>query len=219
MDAKSEAAIAGKSPAIPIGIKLALVMFLALFVPVYWRTYGPANFLWACDLALILTTIGVWLENSLLISICALAVLVPQCVWTADYAGRLLGIHACMLTNYMFDPKLPLAARALSLFHAWLPLLLMWLLQRLGYNRRALPVVIWLAAALLLASCIFASSANSADGGSDNANLNFVHHLGNWHLEKWMGVRCYPVFWWAILCVGMFLPVHLALGALFRKSN
>ena len=56
---------------IPLAAKVAGTAFLAVLVPVYLHTYGPTNFLWFCDAALILTVAGMWLENSLLISMCA----------------------------------------------------------------------------------------------------------------------------------------------------
>ena len=126
---------------IPLAAKVAGTAFLAVLVPVYLHTYGPTNFLWFCDAALILTVAGMWLESSLLISMCAVGILLPQCVWLADFGGHLLGFHLLGLTGYMFDHQLPLFTRGLSLFHGWLPILLVWLLFRLGYDRRALTVL------------------------------------------------------------------------------
>ena len=48
---------------IPIALKLAYTAFLAVLVPVYWRNYGPTNFLYFCDVALFLTLVGIWTEN------------------------------------------------------------------------------------------------------------------------------------------------------------
>src|SRR6202142_866205 len=115
-------------PKIPLAAKIAGTAFLAVLVPVYLHTYGPTNFLWFCDAALILTVAGMWLENSLLISTCAVGILLPQCLWLADFGVNLLGFHFLNLTSYMFDRHLPLFTRGLSLFHGWLPLLLVWLL-------------------------------------------------------------------------------------------
>ena len=42
------------------------------------------------------------------------------------------------MTSYMFDAKLPLFLRSLSLFHGWLPFLLFYLVRKTGYDRRAL---------------------------------------------------------------------------------
>ena len=41
------------------------------------------------------------------------------------------------MTDYMFEVKYPLFTRGLSLFHFWLPLVLLWIVARLGYDRRA----------------------------------------------------------------------------------
>jgi hypothetical protein len=54
---------------------MAGAVFLAVLLPIYLKTYGPTNFLWFCDAALILTVIGMWLESSLLISMCAVGIL------------------------------------------------------------------------------------------------------------------------------------------------
>ena len=43
---------------IPLAAKVAGTAFLAVLVPVYLHTYGPTNFLWFCDAALILTVAG-----------------------------------------------------------------------------------------------------------------------------------------------------------------
>src|ERR1035438_9137399 len=78
---------------IPLAAKLAVTAFLAVLIPVYLHTYGPTNFLWFCDAALILTVAGMWLESSLLISMCAVGILLPQCLWLADFGVNFLGFH------------------------------------------------------------------------------------------------------------------------------
>ena len=83
--------------------KIIVTAFLTVLLPVYWRAYGPTNFLWFCDAALILTVIGMWRESSLLISLCAVGILLPQCLWLVDFGGNLLGFHLLGLTSYMFD--------------------------------------------------------------------------------------------------------------------
>jgi len=127
-----------RPPKIPLAAKVAITCFEAVLVPIYLKTYGPTNFLWFCDTALLLTTVGMWWESSLLISMCAVGILLPQCLWLVDFGINLLGVHFLGLTGYMFDPHLPLFTRGLSLFHGWLPLLLIWLLGRVGYDQRGL---------------------------------------------------------------------------------
>jgi hypothetical protein len=84
---------------IPLAAKVGGTAFLAVIVPVYWHTYGPTNFLWFCDAALLLTVAGMWWESSLLISMCAVGILLPQCLWLADFGSNLLGIHLLGLAN------------------------------------------------------------------------------------------------------------------------
>ena len=56
-----------------LALKIAYTAFMAVLIPVYWHYYGPTNFLYFCDVALILTLIAIWPENALLISMCASA--------------------------------------------------------------------------------------------------------------------------------------------------
>src|SRR5437588_1871557 len=124
---------------IPLWLKLAYTLFVCLIVPLYWREYGPTNFLWFSDLALLLTLPALWLESRLLVSMMALSVLLLELAWNVDFFGRLLtGVQLTALSRYMFNHTIPLFVRALSLFHIVLPPLLLWLVARLGYDRRAL---------------------------------------------------------------------------------
>jgi hypothetical protein len=114
-------------------------LFVGLIVPLYWRRYGPANFLWFSDIALLTTLFALWLESPLLASMMALAVTLPELAWSLDFFfQRISGKSAIGLSAYMFDPAIPLGLRALSLFHVGLPILLVWLVYRLGYDNRAL---------------------------------------------------------------------------------
>ena len=70
---------------VPRVAKVVVTAFLAVLVPVYLHTYGPSNFLWFCDAALILTVAGMWLESSLLISMCSVGILLPQCLWLVAF--------------------------------------------------------------------------------------------------------------------------------------
>src|SRR5450755_2392307 len=156
--------------------KVALTGFFGVLVPVYLREYGPTNFLWFCDAALLLTVAGMWLESPLLISMCAVGILLPQCLWLADFGSNLLGFRLLGLTRYMFDSQLPLFTRGLSLFHGWLPLLLVWLLSRGGYDKRGLYAWAGLAAGLLLACYLFTPPAGAHLANPNiPININYVY--------------------------------------------
>jgi hypothetical protein len=192
--------------------KVAGTAFLAVLVPVYLRAYGPTNFLWFCDAALILTVAGMWLENSLLISMCSVGILVPQCLWLADFGSNLLGFHLLGLTGYMFDHRLPLFTRGLSLFHGWLPLLLVWLLLRLGYDKRGLPAWTGLAASLVLVGYFFTPPAGAhLTDPNIPINLNYVYGFNDQQPQTWINQNLYVILWLGALWLVAFLPTHLAL--------
>jgi hypothetical protein len=122
---------------LPLWLKVAWTVWVMVWVPVYWRHYGPANFLFFCDLGNLFLMVGLWLESSLIFSWQASALLLFQTLYTIDLAGAVLtGLHLIGGTEYMFDPHLALYVRLLSLFHVVTPPLLLWGIRRLGYERR-----------------------------------------------------------------------------------
>jgi hypothetical protein len=110
---------------------------MAVYVPSYASAYGFANFLFLCNLAVILVAVGIWTCSRLLLSSQAVGTLLVGAVWTLDVASRLLtGSHLIGGTEYMWDPQWPLFTRLLSLYHVILPVLLVVVLRRIGYDRR-----------------------------------------------------------------------------------
>ena len=106
---------------IPLWLKIVDTLFVYLIVPIYWRRYGPANFLWFSDVALLLTVPALWLESPLLVSMMALAVALPELAWNIDFFVRLTtGVSLLGLAAYMFDRRIPRFVRSLSLFHVGL---------------------------------------------------------------------------------------------------
>jgi hypothetical protein len=201
---------------IPLAAKVICTAFLVVLVPVYLHAYGPTNFLWFCDAALIITVAGMWLESSLLVSMCAVGILLPQCLWLVDFGVNLLGFHFLNLTSYMFDRQLPLFTRGLSLFHGWLPLLLVWLLFRLGYDRRALIAWTVLAAGLVLV-CYFFTPPAGAHPANPNIpiNLNYLYGFNDQQPQTWVNENLYVILWLGALWLVAFFPTHLALRKIF----
>ncbi|MCX6893965.1 MAG: hypothetical protein NTZ16_00325 [Verrucomicrobia bacterium] len=192
--------------------KVAVTAFLAVLVPVYLHTYGPTNFLWFCDVALLLTVAGMWLESPLLISMCAVGILLPQCLWLADFGGHFFGVSLLGLTGYMFNPKLPLFTRGLSLFHGWLPLLLVWLLLRLGYDKRALPAWTALAAVLGFVCYIFTPPAGAHLANLNTPiNINYLYGFNDDQPQVWLNKNLYVILWLGVLWLVAYLPTHLVL--------
>src|SRR5262245_47017027 len=118
--------LAPSAPRIPLWLKLAFTAFMAVMVPVYLYYYGWTNFLYFCDIAMILTLIGMWKESPLLFSMSAIGIIVPQMIWVADFVGTIFGYPVVHMTTYMFNANSSLLLRGLSLFHGWLPFLLIY---------------------------------------------------------------------------------------------
>ena len=185
---------------IALGVKVAYTIFLAVLVPVYWAHYGPANFLWFSDIALLGGGAALWLESPLLASMMMLAVLLPECAWNLDFFGRLLpGRRLFGMSAYMFERERPRLVRALSLFHVPLPIGLVWLVHRLGYDRRA-----WLGQSLL-ALVVLPASYWLTDPAE---NVNWVHGLGA--PQRWLPPWLYLALLIVAFSLVLYLPPHLA---------
>ncbi|MDH4161931.1 MAG: membrane-associated protein [Nitrospirota bacterium] len=192
---------------LPLWIKISYTFFAVVTVAVYAVKYPPANFLWFSDIALVLTVPALWLESSLLASTLIVGVLLPEVFWNAGYFGRLLtGKRLAGLTDYMFDPGKPLYLRALSLFHVFLPLLLLWMVRRLGYAPQA-----WLVQTLL-AWIVLPLTYGLAD---PKLNVNWVRGFGSAGR-----LRLPPLVHLCLLMIGfpalVYLPAHFLLAALFN---
>ena len=61
--------------AVPLWLKIVYSAFVAVVVPCYWVTYTPWNFLYFCDVALLVTLAGIWTESALLVSIPSVGIL------------------------------------------------------------------------------------------------------------------------------------------------
>lgn len=194
---------------IPLPIKLGYTAIMAVLVPFYWQAYGPTNFLYFCDVALFLALFGIWTGKPLFASMAAVGILLPQVLWCVDFVGTMFGQPLVGMTAYMFDPGISLFARGLSLFHGWLPFLLLYLVFRQGYDRRALPCWTGLAWILIMISWLFLP-APPADPANPNlpVNVNYVYGLSDAAPQTWM-----PGWAWLLcLLIGkpllIYLPTH-----------
>lgn len=197
------------SPKTFLAVKVLFTLFMAVLVPFYWAQYGPLNFLYFCDLALFLALAALWLKSSLLASMAAVAITLPQAFWVADFLLRLCtGMHIPgESTAYMFDPEKPLFVRALSSFHGWLPFLLLWLVWRFGYDRRALPAMTVFCWLILILSYALVPSNDPTRAG----NVNKVFGWGDADTAPPMA----PLLWLGVLMLGfpvlVYVPTHFVL--------
>lgn len=191
---------------LPRALKLFLTAYVVVLVPVYWRVYGPGNFLWFSDIALFATTLAAWRERALAPSMMAVGVLPLEVAWTGDFlsGGRLLN-----LAGYMFDANQPLYLRGLSLFHLAIPPALVLMLARLGYDRRALRTQTVFAWAVLLATWLLTAPEK---------NVNWVYGWGT-EPQRAMPRGVYLALLMAVLPVAVFVPMHLALRRLFPAPD
>jgi hypothetical protein len=195
---------------IPLWLKVAYTLFLAVLIPAYWWHYGPANFLWFSDIALFVALAALWWENRFLASMQAVAVGVLDSAWVVDYLVRLVvGVNVFGITTYMWNPDIPLFIRGLSLFHLWLPFLLFWLVWKLGYDRRA-----WLAqtvlALIVLPFCYLFTAPKR--------NLNWVFGPG-WEAQTWMAPELYLLLLMAFFPLCVYLPTHGLLLVMARFAR
>ena len=192
---------------IALWLKISYTLFICLLVPVYWVQYGPGNFLWFSDIALFVTAAALWVESSLLASMMALSVLVLESVWIIDFIiGLISGSSVIGLSAYMFDSKISLSIRALSLFHIILPLLIVWLLDRFGYDTRALIAQTLLAWIVLPVSYFLTKPSE---------NINWVYGPGGGP-QKWMPAALYLVLLMLAFPLVLYLPTHFLLKKLFN---
>jgi hypothetical protein len=205
---------------LPLWLKIAYTAFMAVLIPVYTSQYGVTNFLYFCDIALLLALVGIWLESSLLFSMAAVGILLPQALWCVDFVVQATGTKFTGMTAYMFDEKRSLFLRGLSFFHGWLPFLLAFGVKRLGYDRRGLPL--WTAAAwaACLISFFFLPPAGAVlPDPKIPVNVDYVWGMSDETPQTWMAPGAYLVCWMLALLTIVYVPTHLLLQKIWGKKT
>jgi len=187
---------------------------VALLLPAYWQS-TPLGLLWSCNVALLVTCAGLWLENSLLVSIAALGIVWWQLLWVLDFLIHLgIGTSTMGMSNYMFDEEFSRFSRGLSLYHGWLPFVLLWALLRLGYDRRALLLQTMVAWTVFLLSAIVTTDLAGPAG-----NLNMIYGLSETQPQTWMA----PKLWLALVMVlwpaTVYVPCHFVFRRAFARGH
>ncbi len=172
---------------------VAYLLFVCVLVPVYAVQYGWLNFLWLSNLALIAGCAAAWLASRRLASMLAVGVVLLEMGWVIDFLLGLvlLGNPPFGFVAYMFDPEVPLYLRLFSLYHLPLPLVLLWMVWRLGYDPVAGRLWILVGWAVLLVSYLLSTP---------EANVNWV--LGPWARPQDL---VHPYVWLAVLMAGCAL--------------
>jgi hypothetical protein len=190
---------------IPLWLKIAYTVPTLVILVVYWFKYGPGNYLWFSDIALIGLMPALWLESGLIASVLAVSVLIPELVWNFSYFGRLVtGRRITGLTEYMFEKERPTYLRMLSFFHVPIPPLLIWLLWKFGYDERAL----WIQ--FLVCWIVLPMSYWLTPPGR---NVNWVRAPGGENeYQQFMP----PLAWLALAMFGVFPMIYVATHFLLK---
>jgi hypothetical protein len=109
----------------------------------------------------------------------------------------------------MFDVERALYLRSFSLFHVFLPPVMIFLLRRLGYDRRALLAQTLLTWIVLVVTYLVTDPA-------DNINLVFGIRVAP---QTWMDPRLYLALEMIALPVVVCLPAHLVLKRLYENHS
>ena len=193
----------------PQWVRWASLIWLAVWIPAYWYYWGAQNFVHLCDVAVILTCAGLWWSNSLLLSSQAVSSIVVDLLWDLDAAWRFfLGHNLIGGTEYMWDAHYPLWVRLLSLFHIVWPILLLWSLARVGYDRRG----------CLLQAAIAADAIVVARSTAPVLNINYAFRDPIFH-RAWGPAAAHLALIWIVLVIVIYLPTHFILAKLFRAPE
>ncbi len=141
--------------------------WLAVYLPSYWLAYGFANFLFLCNLGVMVTAVGLLAGSRLLVSSQAVAAPVIGLAWAIDAGWKVTtGDFLYGGASYMWDPQYPLFTRLLSLYHLGWPLLGLLCVAAVGYDRRGWPLQTAFAAGAVVAARLLTAPA-------DNVNFAF----------------------------------------------
>jgi hypothetical protein len=185
------------------------LLWMVVWLPAYFRVWGWANLLHLCDVAVMLSFIGIWWANPLLLSTQAISSLAAGIFWISDVGWRIVtGRFLIGGTEYMWDTRYPLGVRLLSTFHVGLPLVLLWTLRRVGYDRRAIWLQTAIAAVLLVVSRFL----------SAELNMNYTHSDPVFH-RTWGSAATHFAVIFVPLLVLIYWPTHLLLSWLFGAPN
>lgn len=193
----------------PLAARIGFTLWMVFWIPVVLASQGPQNFWWLCNLAQFILLYSVWTSNRLLISSQAGTIVVVGAVWTIDLVGALItGSSPFGITPYMFNEDLSIALRATSTYHVWLPLFVLWLCRRQGYDSRGLWLQCAIGTAAILGGWIF---------GDPVRNLNYT--IAPFGIQQvWLPQALYI----PVLCMGtavlVYLPGHLIVRAIAGRS-
>jgi len=184
-------------------ILIFLTSLVLILLPIYWKNYGPQNFLWLSDIGLFITVLALWFKSDLLISFVSVGLLPLEILWNLDFFIHLFsGYNLCGLASYMFENKYSNVLKGLSLFHVFLPIIWIYYLLQWGYKPNAFKCFIILLWLILSLSLLISTKKE---------NINWVFKPEKYEFNQ--------LFWLVILYIlfPLFItfPLHLIFLRLF----
>ncbi|MCL5049188.1 membrane-associated protein [Aliidiomarina maris] len=188
---------AGSGHDVPMWLKVSFTALAVVVFVAYWDYYGPENYLWFSDIALFALVPALWLGNRLIASTMAIAVLIPEIVWTLDFITL---SYFSVLANYMFEAERALHIRVLSgKFHLALPPVLIYMLYKFGYGRRGFALQCLVALIVLPVTYLVSDP---------EANINWA--FGSGEAQDMINPWLYLLLLWFAMVVIIYLPIGYA---------
>jgi hypothetical protein len=195
---------------IPLWVKIAALAWVAAWVPIYLLYYGWTDFIHLSDIAIALAALGLWIESPMLLTSQAISTLLGETIWTVDVAWTQATGHMLIPgVQYMWETKYPLWLRLMSFYHVALPIVLVWGVWRLGYDRRGLKLQAGIVAVALVAGRLWGGTVH---------NINFAFR------DPFFGSVWGPapvhlfVMWVGAMLIG-YLPTDWLLAKLFTNPR
>ncbi len=190
----------------PFPAKILFSAWMLIWTPVILWAYGPQNFLWLCNLAQFLILYALWTGNRLLLSSQAGLMVAVGIGWSLDYlVALILSDSITGFTAYMFNPEIPLLARATSFYHVFLPPFVLWLCLRTGYDRRG-----WKLQCLIGGIAIIASRLIT----EPYRNVNWV--FAPFDAEPWVAAPVYVALLVLLYPLLLYFPGHFIVRGLLK---
>lgn len=143
------------------------VLWLIVWVPAYWRAWGFSNFAHFCDLGVLLICAGLWLRSSLLLSSQVVGMLIGCAAWCFEVGWQFFAKKGLFGgTEFLLDSHVALWVRFLSFYHVFAPIVAIYAVQKLGYDRRGFRLQIAIAVVALVIGRLC--------GPAQNLNFAFV---------------------------------------------
>lgn len=188
--------------------KILFTLFVLILVPVYWQVYGLQNFLWLSDVGLFLTTLSIWFNSSLLMSMAIIGIFPFEVMWNLEFFSKILtGYSLTGIANYMLNPEYPIILKILSLFHIFLPFIWLWYLIKIGYNKSGFKFASILVGIILVLTYFFSTPER-------DINRIFLAKVYHWPIPEWLWL-IFLIFGYPLI---VFYPVHKLLGYLISKK-